>query len=369
MSETAEFSYEILAAILLIGFLVLLCAEYIWLYILSKKNEETDLQKREINTRIHAMMEAFMYSPTQSSRETELDSLLQYISNDPAKKDEAAIQFVQLMRRSEDIPPEKLEALGRLYEALDPISFYAQILEKGSRFEKSYAVRRLADFMATDQIEEIRRLLDDKHTDLVYNAAMALSELADAQSVVLFAKRCESNRNYSHRVLLELFQAYSGDRAALVRRLYSECNDYIKATAVKAYTADCIEELAELYIEGLSGKDTNLKIACVKALAQFGNPAYEQKMSIALNDKNWIVRLAAVSGLEKIGTETALESLVGATQDQEWWVRNAAARAIVNIDFNLVYVEKVLSGYDKYAADAVKNALYKQIKMNGGALR
>lgn len=369
MSETAEFSYEILTAILIVGFLVLLCAEYIWLYILSKKNEETILQKREINARVYAMMQAVMYSPTQSSQKTELDSLLRYIGDDPAKKDEAAEQFLQLMRRGEDIPPEKLAVLDRLYEQLDPVTFYAQRLETGSCYEKGYAARRLADFMAFDKTEDIRRLLDDKNADLVYNAAMALSELADMDSVVWFAKRCETNRQYSHRVLLELFQAYNGDRAGLVRRLYEECNDYIKATAVKAYTADCLEGLSDLYTDGLSSKDPNLKIACVKALAQFGRPEYEQKMSIALNDKNWVVRLAAVSGLEKIGTETALESLVGATQDEEWWVRNAAAKAIVNIDLHLVYVEKVLSGYDKYAADAVKNALYKQIKMNGGALR
>ncbi len=364
-----EFSYEILAAALIIAFLLLLCAEYIWLYIISKKNEEITIQKREINLRIHSTMEAFMYSPTQSSREKELESLLEYIGNDPAKKDEAAVQFIQLMHRKDDIPPEKLEALGRLYEQLDLIAFYAQRLEKGNRYEKSYAARRLADFMATDQIEHIRRLLNDKHADLVYSAAMALSELADEDSVVRFAKECETNRNYSHRVLLELFQAYTGDRAGLVRRLYGECDDYIKSTAVKAYTPDCIEELESLYTEGLSSKDNNLKIACVKALAQFGKPEYEQKMSIALNDKNWIVRLAAVSGLEKIGTQSALESLVSATQDEEWWVRNAAAKAIVHIDFHLLYVEKVLKGYDKYAADAVKNALYKQIKMNGGALR
>ncbi len=365
----AEFSYEILAAILVIGFLVLLCLEYLWLYILSKRNEETALQKRELNARIHSMMEAFLYAPTDSSREAELRSLAQYIDEDADKKDEAAVQLIQLLRRADDIPPEKVEALGRLYELLDPVAFYAERLEKGNRFEKSYAARRLADFMATDKIKDIRRLLDDKHGDLVYNAAMALSELGDADAVAFFARQCESNRRYSHRVLLELLQAYSGDRAAIVRRLYEECNDYIRATAIKAYTADCLEELASLYIEGMGSTDTNLKIACVKALAQFGKPAYEQKMAIALHDKNWIVRLAAVSGLEKIGTETALEALVSATQDEEWWVRSAAARAIVQIDFSLTYVEQVLSGYDKYAADAVKNALYKQIKMNGGAFQ
>lgn len=148
------------------------------------------------------------------------------------------------------------------------------------------------------------------------------------ESVVRFARQCETNRRYSHRVLLELLQAYRGDRAELVRQLHENCNEYIQATAYKAYTADCLEELAPLYVEAMGSRDTNLKIAGVKALAQLGKPEYEQKMTIALNDKNWIVRLAAVSGLEKIGTETALEALVGAAQDEEWWVRNAAARPL-----------------------------------------
>ena len=369
MRKTAEFSYEILAAALIIIFTVLLCAEYLWLYVLSKKNEETDIQKREINSRIHAMTEAFLYSPTASSRETELTSLIEYIGDDPLKRDEASVQLIQLIKRSEDIPPEKLRALGRLYESLDPIEFYSERLNKGNLYDKSYAARRLADFNASDKAEEIRKLLDDKHADVVYNAAMALSELGDMESVLVFARKCENNRYYSHRVLLELFQAYTGDRAELVRRIFDERSDYIRATCIKAYTSDRIEALAPLYAEGVSSKDSNLKIACVKALAQLGNPDYEQKMITALNDKNWIVRLAAVAGLEKIASGRALEALVKAVRDEEWWVRNAAAKAIVNIDFQLVYVEKVLSGYDKYAADAVKNALYKQINMNGGGLR
>ena len=365
----AEFSYEILAAALIVVFLVLLCAEYLWLYLLSKKNEEILIQRREINARIHSMMEAFLYSPTVLSRENELSSLIKYIGNDYVKKDEASVQLFQIMHRVKDISPQKLEALDRLYEKLDPIGFYSQRLEKGNYYEKSYASRRLADFNATEKIESIRKLLDDKHPDVVYNAAMALSELSDIDSVALFAKKCESNRYYSHRVLLEMLQAYRGDRAELLKRLYKDCNNYIKATVIKAYTTDCLDTITDIYIEGLMSKDTNLKIACVKALAQFGNPEYEQKMAIALNDKNWIARLAAVSGLEKIATETALESLVKAAQDEEWWVRSAAAKAIVNNDFQLLYVERILSGYDKYAADSVKNALYKQINMNGGELR
>lgn len=364
-----EFSYEILTAILIVSFLVLLSAEYLWLYVLSKKNEEENMQKRQINSKIHAMMESFLYSPTETSQKTEMESLFEYIGDDPVKKDEAVVQLIQLLHRTDDLPTEKRDSLQTLCQRLDPVPFYSERLEKGNNYEKSYAVRRLADFNATEKIEQIRLLLKSRKPDVVYHAAMALAELGDLDSVIFFAKKYENNRNYSHRILLELFQRCRADRVQLVKRVYAECNNYIKATAIKAYTADCIEDLSELYMEGLTAHDANLKIACVRALAQFGNPEYEQKMNIALNDKNWIVRLAAVSGLEKIGTQTALSSLVAATQDEEWWVRNAAARAIVNMDFQLHYVEQVLSGYDKYAADAVKNALYKQINMNGGELR
>lgn len=108
----AEFSYEIMAAVLIVAFLVLLCGEYIWLYVISKKNEESDLQKREINARIHGMLEAFLYSPTASTREAELSSLVDYIGDDPVKRDEAAVQFVQLMGRAEDIPDENFRRWG-----------------------------------------------------------------------------------------------------------------------------------------------------------------------------------------------------------------------------------------------------------------
>ena len=366
MIITFKFSYEILAAILVIAFILILSFEYLWLYIISRKNEEVLLQKRKINLKIHAMIEAVMYSPTASSRKAELDSILNYIGQDPDKKDEAANQFIELMRRQNDIPPEKIKSLEMIYKAIDPIAFYSTRLEQGNKNEKGYAARKLADFGATEKITEIRKLLDSKNTGLVYNCAMALAELADEQSTLLFLKKCENNRRYSHRVLLELLQTYTGDREKIVRSIFENCNNYIKTAAIKAYTDDCIANLADLYIESMSSKDINLKIASVKALAQIGKPEYEHKMIVALNDKNWVVRLAAVSGLEKIGTQTALKALVDATQDDEWWVRNAAARAIVKIDFYLVYVEKVLSGYDKYAADAVKNALYKQIKMTGG---
>lgn len=365
----AEMSYEILAVILLIVMLVLLCAVYLWLYLLSKRNEEYVTNKKRTESRIHDLFESVIYSANGISRDGELEVLKEYIGDSDEKKDMVAVCFLKMMRSGSKFSESRVEALGCIYEMLDPVKFYKDRLENGNRYEKCYAMRRLSDFAVTDSKEDIEKYIDSKKADYVYNAAMALSEMGDEKATLAFLKKCEKNKKISHRVILECLQVYTGDRTNLVRRIQQECDEYILSSAIKAYTDDCNEDLTDIYIGAMSSQNVNLKVAATKALSHMGNPAHEQRLITALNDKNWIVRLSAVDGLERIATEGALEALVGATQDDEWWVRNAAARAIVNKDFYLVYVEQVLSGYDKYAADAVKDALYKQVKMNGGAFR
>ena len=361
-----EFSYEIMAAVLVVSFILVLAIEYLWLYIISKNHEEDYYRKSEINTNIHAMFESVLNSPTESAIAAETEALIKYLGDDFEKRDEAAIMILQLQGRLSDLPENKLSALGKIYDAVDPIKLYSEKLESGNNYMKGYACRQLADYGAVEKTEDIEQLLDSKNDDLAYNSAMALSELGDEAAVVKFAKICEGNRKYSHRVQLEMFQIYTGDRESLTRQIFENCGDYIKANCIKAYSEDCIGGLADIYLENIDSSNAQLKIAAVKALAQLGDEKYEHKLTVLLNDKNWIVRLAAVQGIEKIGGKNALDNLILAVRDEEWWVRRAAANAIVSIDTNLVYVEKVLSGYDKYAADAVKNALYKTVEINNG---
>ena len=51
-------------------------------------------------------------------------------------------------------------------------------------------------------------------------------------------------------------------------------------------------------------------------------------------------------------------------KDKEWWVRQTAANALIDMNVSISEIEDVLSGYDKYASDAVKYALYRSIDMN-----
>ena len=104
-----------------------------------------------------------------------------------------------------------------------------------------------------------------------------------------------------------------------------------------------------------------MKIACVKALSAFGYPEDEQLLQIAAGDKDWVVRAAAVRGLSLLHSQTALATVKHALGDKEWWVRQAAAQSITKMDISPSDLEEILGGYDRFAADAVKNVLYRQV--------
>ena len=44
-------------------------------------------------------------------------------------------------------------------------------------------------------------------------------------------------------------------------------------------------------------------------------------------------------------------------------VRQAAAYSLIDMNVNISEIEDVLGGYDKYASDAVKYALYRSVNL------
>ncbi len=142
-------------------------------------------------------------------------------------------------------------------------------------------------------------------------------------------------------------------------------SEYIEAIVINSFLYDKFYELKDEYITRTKSQNTNLRTASLKALAQFGEVEFEQIFKIALNDRNWLIRKTAVDGLGILNTRSAINSLANAISDEEWWVRKLAAEAIVLNDTSLLFVEKILKGNDKYAADAIKNALYKKVHING----
>lgn len=346
-------------ALIFICFFIII-AELIWLYILAENLEAKTKKYDEAYVKINDMYDSILTSPTHQSLTAEVRYLKRYIGKDITKLDIISGRILNSVF-SEDFTENQKDAVKQVYNEIDPISVYKKLLKTGNPYQKAYSCRKIADFFSDEGIEEIKNHALSKNRDLSYNAGMALSVLGEKEAVAEYILSLKKNYRYSYRIILEILENYSGDITVLARYLMEEGDDYIKTNVIKSISRCCAQEFEDIYIANLSNKDRELKIASVKALGKIAKPKHEQILIIALKDKDWVVRNSAIAGLARIRTENSIKAIYEATKDPEWWIRYNAARALVNMDKDLLYIESVLKGYDKYAADAVKGILYKTL--------
>lgn len=356
--------YEWIAIILLIVSLIIVLLEYIWLSVLARRQESHVEKRNQAVERIDQGLETVLYAPTPAAMENEIDALKSFIGDDSVKMDILSTRLLSLLL-SEQVDEQQKASLAAVNHAIRPLDFYIHLLHHGNNYQKAYACRKIAIYYAEDELPAVRRLARSKNRLVAYNAAMALAVFGDEVTLARIIVDCEGNYHYSHRIILELLSVYSGDLPALAQRIFPDCDEYIKATVIKGLSDYRLTEFEPIYLEGLKSQNANLRTACVRALGEIGKPEYEHMLITAAHDKNWVVRSTAVKELGQLETDKAKQALVNATSDSEWWVRYNAAKTLVETDTDLTYVEKVLEGYDKYGADAVKYMLYRHYALNG----
>lgn len=356
--------YELFAVLSIIICLLILLAEYIWLAVLAKRQEDSANKYRVAHQQTQSIVEGILYSPTASARERETEVLKKIMGNDTRIFEMISAQLCFWEEYGDDETlGNKSEVIDGVYEALNPIKLFSDILKSGNKYKIGYACRRLADYDAYDYLEDIYGFSKSKNRNLSYNAAMALSRLGFADGVAEYILRIQDDKRYSSRIVNELFANFSSDRARLASIVFEKCNDYIKTTVINAIAPYNLECFRQLYIDGSRNRDADMRVACVRALGNFADEKNEHALLIAARDKDWVVRSAAVKGLQKLATPAAIERVKEATRDKEWWVRQAAAYSLIDMNVNISEIEEVLGGYDKYASDAVKYALYRNIDL------
>lgn len=358
---------EWIAVIAIIISLFILILEYLWLAILSKRRSDTYEKYKNVSLKVARMVEGILYSPTAKSRQNETQALKELMGNDCKIFEMISAQLCFWEEYGdENTLGNKTEVIDEIYAVLDPEKLFSDLLKANNKYTVGYACRRLADFDAYDYLSDILELSKGKNRDVAYNAAMALARYGYSEGVADFIVRIENDKKYSFRLINELFDNFSGDKAALATMVFEKCEDYMKINVIKAISDYRLFEFEAMYIEGMSSKNSAMRIACVKALGDLANPQNEQILITATYDKDWVVRSSAVKGLGKINTPKALEGIKEAIKDKEWWVRQSAASALINMNVSVSDIEDILGGYDKYAADAVKYALYRSIDVKEG---
>ncbi len=357
-------TYELFAIIGIIVCLFILALEYLWLYVLAVKQENSTNKYSLASKKCVKIVDAIMYSPTTSSREKELDSLEKLVDGDYKILD-MVYERVNFFRQKDEgkFFETRVEIFDEIDSRLKPVEMYAEILKKGKIHDRCYACRRLADFNGVDYINDIGKLCEDKNRALAYNAAMALSSFGDSSRLAKYIVSIENDKKYSTRVVFELISHFTGDLNELVSLVLKNCNEQMKATIITAVAPYALAKFADVYLAGVKSTNDDMKIACVKALAGLKDIEYEHDLIVAAKDKNWVVRISAIKGLSNFQTAEAIENVKTATKDKEWWVRQVAASSLINMSVKIKDIDEIMKGYDRYAADAVKNSLYREIDM------
>ena len=357
---------ELISVIGLLLCLLIIGIMYILHYLLAELQDEHIARIDNIRQRLNIHVEGVLFAPTESSRQLEIQALAAEINGD-FEVYELAIQAIEQYKGSEHhADPEKMRRLiAQVNEQVNPVEIYAKMLDSNDVYHRGYGCRRLAELGATEYREQIAELVDDKHRDLAYNAAMALCQMGDTERVAAYLISIQNDRLYSGRLVNEFFAKFTGSRQELAEKVFETCNPYMRCTVIKTLGEYKIDAFRDMYMQGAAGDDFQLKIACVKALAAFGYPEDEQILQMAAQDKDWVIRSSAIRGLSRLHTSTALATVKRGLSDKEWWVRQTAAQVITNMDISAKDLEEILGGYDRFAADAMKAVLYRTVDTEG----
>ena len=350
-----------LAYIILALCFMVITAEFIGLYILSAKGEAAVARSHRTAKTISEKIENIISSPTAASMYEETEDLRDYVGQDKFRMNMMCERIMELIRMNGDAKEENFQrAIFLIIKATDPAGFYRAMLAGQDIYDRAYACRKIAEFCVTDQIGAIRAMLGIRNSNLYYNAALALSELGDEEGVYQAISGIQDNVRFSHRIIVEILDRYTGDMVRLGGRLLEVEIDYVRASAVKALAKHRIIGFEKIYLSLLEDENINIKIAAIKALGEIGRPDDEKALIAASRNKEWAVRSAAVRAMVKLRSPDVMNAVADATRDKEWWVRYNAAQTLTEIDNDFTYIEKVLEGYDKFASEAVIHALYQK---------
>lgn len=346
--------YWVLGALLLVGLVI--AAEYARIYRQAKRQEKKQKLRRQTETELDERLSLIFGETGFVEQEERIAGLQEYAAGSAVGMELLCERLLPLTRRQE-MPGAQKAVFERIIHAVDPVAYYTGQLKTGDASRKAYVLQKLSDYAGPESIPEIRQFIGSPNRSLSYHAAMTLAALGDGDSLVQFILNCEKERRYSHRIILQVLDTYTGDMTALAGVLLGRGDEYIRTAVIKGVVRHRIREFERIYLRGLDSASVDMRVACLRALGQIADPKYERSIVIGAHDRSWVVRAAAAGELGRFSTETSMQALEEALTDPSWWVRHNAAASLVAVDVGRKHVDAALNKYDKYAAEALRAAL------------
>lgn len=308
---------------------------------------------QKIDQTIEGMLSSYFHAGPEEQHQVIL-KLNQFTKRSRLKR---GLLISHIIQYGEQFIENHHERLMNLYEKTEIKTFLIKQLSSKRDSIKALACRQLGDLRLHSTEPYICQLMDSNNNNVMYNVLLALAKLGDLNNLAHMLVSNSGNIHISFRAVIEIVEEFKGSREDLFKKTIESGDDYLRGILIKAAADGRYEGLSSYYVKYLSSDNTNLKIACLRALSELSNSAYEQNVIDMLDDEEWEVRAAAAKGLDKIGTSRSVEPLVKMISDKEWWVRHNAATTLVSIPGGKKHAQQILDGNDKYASEAIASAM------------
>lgn len=205
-------------------------------------------------------------------------------------------------------------------------------------------------------------MIDEESFYCRENAMYALYRSGNVESVTKALLRIDRNQRFYHTKLLsDGLLTFTGDSAALAKRLWEEFTrlsqpiqiavlDYLRFS-----TGDFCGQMLELLAD--SSADDEFRFSCIRYFGKYRcDEAYPLLLEFADPEipPRWEYTAIAASALSSYPSERTISVLKRCLSDKNWYIRFNAAQSLESFGLGYTDLIDVIDGSDRYAREIIQ---------------
>lgn len=306
--------------------------------------------RRNLRDRI----ETLLYQLTEN--EITSEDIVKWLKRDPYTR------VYMLVKSIESVENFVLKDIGNHVSSNDLKEFFKKsLLNSRNRWTRAQVAWAVGELGFEDNLEDLKKALEDPSDDVAYAAAQALSNIDNEEGAFILSRQIGSDTRFQNDRIATILEQMSIDLRGVVREMIeSDDNERI----VWGINLVGSQELFDLVSELESFKqhpDPEVRSALAEVLGQLQVPLTDRWLEPLLRDDVWFVRSHASKAAGKLEAEWAVEYLVDMLTSQKWWLRNNSTEALIQIgEPGIDPVEDVLlHSDDQFARNCAARVLEK----------
>ena len=229
-------------------------------------------------------------------------------------------------------------------------------LKSSNIARQMHGCQQVGTYLYEPAIPLLFQLLQTMSSKLQYNILMCLSEFGQPELIVAAFEIIEKAVLVNDRAVRKIVAKMGPRKEELFEAIFKTHSTTLIPLFLKFIDKDSANTYLDRIMFMVRSKDTELRIAVIRALSQTKNKKIVPDLIYALDAEEWEVRAAAAKGLESVPVHRAEAPLLRAMCDSSWWVRQNAASAALAMPNNEFMIRQALLTKDAYAIDSLLNA-------------